>query len=67
MSNFWLTAIVAVQLLLCCAPFGDSLSVDDLYLSDYEDFLLPGEKFRYVKLNTSVHFYGNTYDHLYVC
>lgn len=56
----------------CCAIIvlhtnGHSLSVDSLYSCENEEVLVNGvDKFKHVKLNTTVYFYGNTYDQLYV-
>lgn len=66
MVKLWVAGIIAVQL-LCCTPTGHSLSIDSLYSCENEEVLVNGvDKFKHVKLNTTVYFYGNTYDQLYV-
>jgi nidogen (entactin) len=63
----WKLNLVIFSLALICAC--EALTRDDLfeYNNEPSEILPRGdEQFEFVKLNTPVHFYSDTYDHIYV-
>lgn len=56
-----------VVLLLAFAQLGRSLEISDFYDFEKEIRLENGaNKFEYVKLDTSINFFSDIYDHIYV-
>lgn len=65
--NMHLSCLLALCILIVGLPIGKAIGINELYQYSKANELEHGlDKFRFLKLDTPIHFYSDTYDHIYV-